>query len=78
MIPYFSTKDVSVELAKNGYGTLYTQGGAEYDNNLETLQKSIEQAKKKKKGVWVNGPENVLSPAEYKSKLKAKISKSTN
>jgi len=71
-ILFFWRKDLTIELSKKGYATLYTGGGAQYDDNKETLEKSIEYAKAKKLGIWSNGVENVMSPAEFKRKMKAK------
>ena len=69
-------KDLSLELAKKGYATLYTSGGAEYNNNRDKIEKNIEYAKRKKLGIWSNGPDNVLSPAEYKKKIRSQKDKS--
>ena len=63
---------MSIGLAENGYATLYTGGGAEYNGNRERLEKSIDMAKRKKRGVWENGASNVMSPADYKRAVKAK------
>lgn len=65
----FTKRDLTKELAKNGYGVLYTGGGAEYDNKRDELVKLIDKAKKKKKGIWIDGP-NVQTPAEYKRAAK--------
>ena len=66
----FLKKDLTMELAKSGYGTLYTGGGAEYDGNRDKIEKAIERAKKGRKGLWVDGEANVQSPAEYKRSVK--------
>ena len=66
-IPFCGTSaDLSASLAKNGLATLYTGGGAEYDGNRDVLEKNIEYAKKKKKGVWSHGANGVAMPADYK------------
>lgn len=59
-----SNTDVSMGLAKGGLATLYTGGGAEYNGNREGLEKNIEYAKKKKKGIWSS--DNVALPSDYK------------
>jgi endonuclease YncB( thermonuclease family) len=70
-IPFLPRMDLSMDLAKNGLATLYTGGGAEYDGHKEALISAIETAQKKKMGVWSNGVENMVSPAQYKQDIKA-------
>ena len=48
--------DISFALAKKGYATLYTKGGAKYDGKKEQFKHCINLAKKKRKGIWRNGP----------------------
>ena len=67
----FSRKDVSVELTKRGLATLYTGGGAEYDGNRQLLEQEQQRAKKRKLGIFSNGDDNIVSPAEYKRQQKA-------
>lgn len=69
ILPPFSRKDVSVELAQRGLATVYTGGGAEYDGKREVLEAKQAQAKKKKDGVWSQG-DNMMSPAEFKRQQK--------
>jgi len=71
-IPFLPKIDLSMDLAKKGFATLYTGGGAEYDGNKEALISAIETAKKKKRGVWSNGVDNMVTPAQYKQEVKAK------
>lgn len=68
-LPPFKRKDVSMELIERGLATLYTGGGAEYDDKKEVLQKKQHIAQKKKRGVWSQG-KNYLSPAEFKKQQK--------
>ena len=68
-IPIISKQDISIGLARNGYATLYTGGGAEYNGKREKLEKEIAWAKKKKKGIWINGV-SIQTPAEYKKSIK--------
>jgi endonuclease YncB( thermonuclease family) len=65
----FSKHDLTLRLAEQGYGTLYTGGGAEYDNKRDLIEKKIELAKKKKRGIWKNGS-TFETPAEYKNRVK--------
>jgi len=67
----FTKQDVSVKLAENGLATLYIGGGAEYDNKRELLEKKIELAKQRKRGIWKQG-KKFQTPAEYKKKVKTK------
>uniref|UniRef100_A0A7S2UCP4 TNase-like domain-containing protein n=1 Tax=Attheya septentrionalis TaxID=420275 RepID=A0A7S2UCP4_9STRA len=67
-IPIFKT-DVSIGLAKKGYATLYTGGGAEYDGKKDRFEKEIATARRRRRGIWKNG--EALSPAEFKKQLKA-------
>ncbi len=64
--------DLSVGLAHNGYSLLYKGGGAEYDGGRNDLEREIQFAQVKKKGVWTNGVENVQTPADYKRSIKEK------
>lgn len=75
--PNYDHLDLSIGLAHNGYSTLYSGKGAEYDGNETMLKKEIQFAQAKRLGVWTNGIENVQSPAEYKRALKenAKMNK---
>ena len=67
----FTKKDVSLQLAEQGLATLYSGGGAEYDNKRDLLETKIASAKKQQKGIWKGG-KNLETPAEYKKKVKAK------
>lgn len=69
--------NLSVEIVKQGYATIYTSGGAEYGGFLEELEKQEKIAKfeffsnllrKKKIGIW--GLRNFKSPMEYKKELR--------
>jgi endonuclease YncB( thermonuclease family) len=69
LLPPFKRKDVSIELIERGLATLYTGGGAEYDNKKELLQKKQHVAEKKKRGVWSQGSK-MMTPAEFKRQQK--------
>ena len=63
-------KDVSLELTKAGLAELYTGGGAEYNNNLPKLQKALDRAKRRKKGIW--SLPNRVSAADYKKQQRTR------
>ena len=69
---FFSWTDVSFALAKQGYATLYTQGGAQYDGKKTLFENEIHSAKNKKRGVWKNGSHEFVLPSEFKQSLKRK------
>ena len=71
ILPFWRT-DLTKGLAERGYATLYTGGGAEYDGKRDVLEKKIQRAQKKKKGIWSNGVDNYVDPAAYKREIKAK------
>lgn len=73
----FTKKDLSIGLVEQGYGTLYTGGGAEYDGKRQVLERKIKVAQKKKKGIWENG-QDILTPAEYKRQAKEKKAAGTS
>jgi endonuclease YncB( thermonuclease family) len=56
-------KNVSVEMVRSGWATVYTQAGAEYDGKLKEMQRLEEKARRRKVGMWAY---NQLSPAEHK------------
>ena len=64
--------DLSMDLLRYGYASLYKGKGANYDGNLDQMLNEINNAKKNRLGIWSNGVENAQSPAEYKRKMKAK------
>lgn len=68
--PNYDHLDLSMGLAHNGYSTMYKGGGAEYDGGKKELEREVELAQVKRKGMWVNGVENVQTPGEYKKTLR--------
>ena len=68
----FLKNDLSRGLAEQGYASLYTGGGAEYDGRRDELQRKIKKAQDKKKGIWSNGVDNFVDPAAYKREIRAK------
>ena len=67
-LPFLKT-DLSKGLAERGYASLYTGGGAEYDGKREELEKVIQRAQKRRKGIWSNGVDDFVDPAEYKREM---------
>ncbi|KAL9187064.1 hypothetical protein ACHAXT_010784 [Thalassiosira profunda] len=70
-IPFLWT-DLSRGLAGEGYATLYTGGGAEYDGNREVLEKKIRRAQERRRGIWSDGVDGYVDPAAYKREMKAR------
>ena len=68
----FLKNDLSRGLAEQGYASLYTGGGAEYDGRRDELQRKIKKAQDKKKGIWSDGVDNFVDPAIYKREIRAK------
>ncbi|KAI9100582.1 hypothetical protein DFS34DRAFT_615147 [Phlyctochytrium arcticum] len=66
---WWPCRNVSAEMVKEGWATVYTQGGAEYDNLEDYLKKEEATAKRKKRGMWGN-MEGYVSPAEHKKAAK--------
>ena len=74
-LPFLTKKeesDWSLKLIERGYATLYTGGGAQYNDRREELIQKMEHAKKNKLGVW-SGGEEYLDPAAYKRAMKARM-----
>ena len=63
-------KDLSVELVRRGYATVYRGGGAAYDSKKELLEKLEAQARSQKKGLWSVDEKERVSPAEFKRQQK--------
>jgi len=64
-------RDVSVFLGERGLVTLYTGGGAEYDNREGKLRSAISSAQRWRRGIWTEGKNTrIMTPAEYKRKHK--------
>ena len=71
-LPFLRKKDLSTSLVERGYASLYTGGGAEYDGKREELEKKIRRAQEKKQGIWSNGVDNYVDPADYKREIRAR------
>ena len=82
-LPFLTKKeesDWSLKLIERGYATLYTGGGAQYNDRREELIRKMEHAKKNKLGVWSiqhnndgDGGEEYVDPAAYKRAMKARM-----
>ena len=70
-VPFIKT-DLSQGLAANGYASLYTGGGSEYNGNIDKLNRKIKKAQTKKRGIWSNGVDGFVDPATYKKDIKAR------
>ncbi|KAF8904690.1 hypothetical protein CPB84DRAFT_1814341 [Gymnopilus junonius] len=67
----FLGKDLSAEMLKAGWATIYEQSGAEYGKIGKEGYKRLEsQAKAARKGMWAHGTTGE-SPAEYKRRYAA-------
>lgn len=70
-LPFLKT-DLSKGLVDQGYATVYTGGGAEYDGKRDELESKVKKAQKRKKGIWTNGVDDYVDPAAYKREMKAR------
>lgn len=61
-------KNLSLELTKAGYAVVYKGANAEYGGLLKHLQNAQATAMRRRIGMWQD--KNVISPAEYKAKLR--------
>jgi endonuclease YncB( thermonuclease family) len=65
-------RDISEELLKQGFASVYRQGGAQYDGSVERWNTLEKEAQKHKKGIWENGAEKADLPSTYKKNIKKK------
>ncbi|KAF6749570.1 nuclease [Ephemerocybe angulata] len=67
--PFSLGQNVSLEMLKAGWATVYSQSGAEYGAiGEEEFKRQESKAKAARVGMWVNG-ELQESPAEYKKRI---------
>jgi len=59
-------RDVSLEMLKAGWATVYTAHGAVYGDMLERFEQAERIAKQKRVGMWQQNMKNYVSPAEHK------------
>lgn len=62
--------DLSTELVKQGYATVYRQGGAVYDRNKQELEALENRARRSRSGMWRQ--DKVILPSEYKGKTRSR------
>lgn len=63
---FFFKYNVSLEMVRAGYATVYRNSGAEYGDVKEKLIKAEARAQRHKKGMWKQSSTDYVSPAEYK------------
>lgn len=65
-------KNLSLELTRAGYATLYDRGGAQYGSEkMKKLYIAVEaSARKKRLGMWAD-PKGYVSPMDYKEALRS-------
>jgi micrococcal nuclease len=72
IIPFFDRrKDVSIELLRRGFATVYRGGGAAYDGKKHVLEGLEDQARRRRRGIWSAEDNERVSPAEFKRQQKA-------
>ncbi len=69
VVPFLKSKDISMELVRNGLATIYTGRGAEYVGNKDVLQQMETEARKRKRGIWSQG-DDMVSPSNFKRQQK--------
>lgn len=72
-------KNLSMELTRAGYATLYDRGGAQYGSEkMKKLYMAVEaSARKKKVGMWAD-PKGYVSPMDYKDALRSGVMRKLN
>mmetsp|Transcript_31404 Transcript_31404/g.70588 ORF Transcript_31404/g.70588 Transcript_31404/m.70588 type:complete len:157 (-) Transcript_31404:237-707(-) len=63
-------KNLSEEVLRAGWATIYRQGGAEYGGQLARFERIEEEAKGAKVGLWASGEKSRENAAEYKKRVK--------
>lgn len=63
-------RNVSVELARAGYATIYEGGGAQFGGARRQIERAVESAKRRRVGMWA-ARGTLETPAEFKRRLKA-------
>ncbi|ORY86003.1 hypothetical protein BCR35DRAFT_264397 [Leucosporidium creatinivorum] len=66
--PWLFRRNVSEEMLKAGYATVYTQGGAEHAGLLSRFQEVEAAAKARKIGMWSQSARSYESPADFKKR----------
>jgi len=67
--------NVSLEMVRAGFATIYRDTGAEYGGILKDLESAEARAKKARVGMWVQSKEEYQSPGDFKrmNRLQAAI-----
>lgn len=65
-------KNVSLEMVKAGYATVYTGAGAEYGTAKDQLIRAEKWARRCRRGMWRQASSEYVSPAEYKRQLRSR------
>ncbi|GAA5878319.1 hypothetical protein JCM8547_006232 [Rhodosporidiobolus lusitaniae] len=68
--PYFRRRNVSDLMLQAGYAQVYTQAGAQHGGRLKRLRQLEEQARKDRRGMWVQDGA-YESPADYKHRTRS-------
>lgn len=69
---FFWWQNVSLEMVRNGYATMYTGIGAEYDGLKGKLEQLEQRARRKQLGMWQQlRTGTYVSPAEHKNNFRA-------
>ena len=70
--------NVSLEMVRAGYATIYRDLGAEYGGILTDLEAAEAKARKSKLGMWTQSKEQYQSPGDFKrqNRLQAALLKS--
>lgn len=58
--------NVSLEMVRSGYATIYRDTGAEYGGILADLEAAEIRARKSKLGMWTQSPLQYQSPSDFK------------
>lgn len=58
--------NVSLEMVRSGYATIYRDMGAEYNGILKDLETAESKARKSKLGMWTQSKEEYQSPGDFK------------
>lgn len=62
-------KNMSEQLLRKGFAAVYRQQGAQYDGTIDRWNKVEAEAIRGRKGMWINGIDNVVLPSDFKKKL---------
>ncbi len=65
----FGERNVSVELARAGYATMYEASGAQYGGARHQLERAIVSAQRARRGMW-SAKSRLETPAEFKRRLR--------